>query len=130
MSYIAIVDYGAGNLMSVHNSLDFLGYENKIADTAEDLERAAGVILPGVGAFPDAMDALYASGLTGAVLEAARKKPFLGICLACRCCSRARMRYAPVPGSACCRDVSRASQPRSSCRKSAGTHSTSCSRTQ
>lgn len=81
MSYIAIVDYGAGNLMSVHNSLDFLGYENKIADTAEDLERAAGVILPGVGAFPDAMDALHASGLTGAVLEAAREKPFLGICL-------------------------------------------------
>ena len=33
MSYIAIVDYGAGNLMSVHNSLDFLGYDNKIAST-------------------------------------------------------------------------------------------------
>lgn len=43
MSYIAIVDYGAGNLMSVHNSLDFLGYENKIADTPEVIERAAGV---------------------------------------------------------------------------------------
>ena len=81
MSYIAIVDYGAGNLMSVHNSLDFLGYENKIADTPEVIERAAGVILPGVGAFPDAMDALHASGLTDAVLEAARTKPFLGICL-------------------------------------------------
>ena len=81
MSYIAIVDYGAGNLMSVHNSLDFLGYENKIADTAEVIERAAGVILPGVGAFPDAMDALHASGLTDAVLEAAKAKPFLGICL-------------------------------------------------
>ena len=81
MSYIAIVDYGAGNLMSVHNSLDFLGYENKIAETAEVIERAAGVILPGVGAFPDAMDALHASGLTDAVLQAAKEKPFLGICL-------------------------------------------------
>lgn len=81
MSYIAIVDYGAGNLMSVHNSLDFLGYENKIAASPEVIEQAAGVILPGVGAFPDAMDALHASGLTDAVLEAARKKPFLGICL-------------------------------------------------
>ncbi len=81
MSYIAIVDYGAGNLMSVHNSLDFLGYENKIADTPEVIERAAGVILPGVGAFPDAMDALHASGLTDAVLQAAKEKPFLGICL-------------------------------------------------
>lgn len=81
MSYIAIVDYGAGNLMSVHNSLDFLGYENKIAALPEVIEQAAGVILPGVGAFPDAMDALHASGLTDAVLEAAKKKPFLGICL-------------------------------------------------
>lgn len=81
MSYIAIVDYGAGNLMSVHNSLDFLGYENKIAASSEVIEQAAGVILPGVGAFPDAMDALHASGLTDAVLEAAKKKPFLGICL-------------------------------------------------
>ncbi|MDY3618660.1 imidazole glycerol phosphate synthase subunit HisH [Agathobaculum sp.] len=81
MSYIAIVDYGAGNLMSVHNSLDFLGYDNKIACTAEDIERAAGVILPGVGAFPDAMRALAASGLTAAVKCAAAEKPFLGICL-------------------------------------------------
>ena len=81
MSYIAIVDYGAGNLMSVHNSLDFLGYENKIAASPEVIEQAAGVILPGVGAFPDAMDALHASGLTDAVLEAAKSKPFLGICL-------------------------------------------------
>ena len=81
MSYIAIVDYGAGNLMSVHNSLDFLGYENKIAASPEVIEQAAGVILPGVGACPDAMDALHASGLTDAVLEAAKKKPFLGICL-------------------------------------------------
>ena len=81
MSYIAIVDYGAGNLMSVHNSLDFLGYENKIAASPAVIEQAGGVILPGVGAFPDAMDALHASGLTDAVLEAARTKPFLGICL-------------------------------------------------
>ncbi len=81
MGYIAIVDYGAGNLMSVHNSLDFLGYENKVADTPAVIDGAAGVILPGVGAFPDAMDALHASGLTDAVLRAAKEKPFLGICL-------------------------------------------------
>ena len=81
MGYIAILDYGAGNLMSVHNSLDFLGYENKVADTPAVIDGAAGVILPGVGAFPDAMDALHASGLTDAVLRAAKEKPFLGICL-------------------------------------------------
>ena len=81
MGYIAIVDYGAGNLMSVHNSLDFLGYENKIADTPEAIAGAAGVILPGVGAFPDAMEALASSGLRAAVDQAAAEKPFLGICL-------------------------------------------------
>ena len=81
MGYIAIVDYGAGNLMSVHNTLDYLGYENKIAASADVIENAAGVILPGVGAFPDAMAALTDSGLTEAVLKAAKEKPFLGICL-------------------------------------------------
>lgn len=81
MSYIAIVDYGAGNLMSVRNSLDYLRYKSQIADSPAAIERATGVILPGVGAFPDAMDALHASGLTGAVLAAAKSKPFLGICL-------------------------------------------------
>ena len=74
MGYIAIVDYGAGNLMSVHNTLDFLGYENKVASTGEVIENA-------VGAFPDAMAALTGSGLTDAVLKAAETKPFLGICL-------------------------------------------------
>lgn len=81
MRYIAIVDYGAGNLMSVRNSLDFLGYKNEIARTPEEIAQAAGVILPGVGAFPDAMDALHTSGLTDAVVAAAKEKPFLGICL-------------------------------------------------
>lgn len=81
MRYIAIVDYGAGNLMSVRNSLDFLGYKNEIARTPEDIAQAAGVILPGVGAFPDAMDALHTSGLTNAVIAAAKEKPVLGICL-------------------------------------------------
>ena len=82
MSYIAIVDYGAGNLMSVHNSLDFLGYENKIADTPEVIERAAGVILPGVGAFGDAYARLEECGLVDVLLSQARSgKPMLGICL-------------------------------------------------
>ena len=81
MGYIAIVDYGAGTLMSVHNTLDYLGYENKIAASADVIENAAGVILPGVGAFPDAMAALTDSSLTEAVLKAAKEKPFLGICL-------------------------------------------------
>jgi glutamine amidotransferase len=81
MSYIAIIDYGAGNLRSVQNTLDFLGFANQIADTPQVIEQAAGVILPGVGAFPDAMQALHDSGLYEATLDAGRHKPFLGICL-------------------------------------------------
>lgn len=81
MGYIAIIDYGAGNLMSVHNSLHFLGYESKIADTPDKIKQSQGVILPGVGAFPDAMEALQNSGLLQTVLEAAKEKPFLGVCL-------------------------------------------------
>ena len=65
MGYIGIVDYGAGNLMSVSNSLNFLGLENKIVTTPELMEGASGIILPGVGAFPDAMQALEESGAGG-----------------------------------------------------------------
>ncbi|MFQ9871961.1 MAG: hypothetical protein ACLRVT_02740 [Oscillospiraceae bacterium] len=76
MGYLAVVDYGAGNLMSVCKALDFIGCENWIAHTARELEDAAGVILPGVGAFSDAMQALGKSGLREPVLAAARQKPF------------------------------------------------------
>ena len=84
--------------MSVHNSLDFLGYENRIADTPAVIEQAAGVILPGVGAFPDAMDALHASGLTDAVLQAAKEKPFLGICLGMQMLFEASDEVRPCKG--------------------------------
>lgn len=78
---IGIVDYGAGNLMSVSKALDFLGLENKIVTTPDLMEQASGIILPGVGAFPDAMQALAESGLTQSLIEAAKTRPFLGICL-------------------------------------------------
>lgn len=78
---IAIIDYGAGNLFSVKNALDFLGFENKITASADDLRAADRLILPGVGAFPDAMRKLGESGLIGVIKEEASKKPLLGICL-------------------------------------------------
>ncbi len=81
MGYIGIVDYGAGNLMSVSKALDYLGLENQIITTPEQMDGAAGIILPGVGAFPDAMQALEQSGLTESLIRAAKTKPFLGICL-------------------------------------------------
>ena len=78
---IAIIDYGAGNLFSVKNALDFLGFENQITASADDLRSADRLILPGVGAFPDAMRMLGESGLIGVIKEEVQKKPLLGICL-------------------------------------------------
>ncbi|WP_124098775.1 imidazole glycerol phosphate synthase subunit HisH [Ruminococcus sp. Marseille-P6503] len=78
---IAVIDYGAGNIFSVKNALDYLGYENKLTNRKEDLERADSIILPGVGAFPWAMNMLSLSGLIGTIREQSQVKPFLGICL-------------------------------------------------
>ena len=79
--YIAIVDYGVGNLKSVSNAFAYLGEETRITRDSQELERADGIILPGVGAFPDAVNKLRASGLESCVLEQGQKKPVLGICL-------------------------------------------------
>lgn len=79
---IAVIDYGAGNLFSVKNALDFLGFESRVTSSAGDLIAADRLILPGVGAFPAAMEKLKASGLVPAILEeAGKKKPLLGICV-------------------------------------------------
>lgn len=78
---IAIIDYGAGNLFSVKNALDYLGIENIITNKADDLKRADKMILPGVGAFPDAMRMLKESGLVDVIKDEATRKPLLGICL-------------------------------------------------
>ena len=77
----AIIDYGAGNLFSVKNALDYLGIENKVTKKAEDLRAADRLILPGVGAFPDAMRMLRETGLVEVIKEEVQKKPLLGICL-------------------------------------------------
>ncbi|GIP34277.1 imidazole glycerol phosphate synthase subunit HisH [Paenibacillus sp. J2TS4] len=79
---IAIIDYGMGNLHSVSKAVERLGYEAEVISDAERLSLADGAILPGVGAFGDAMRELRSSGLSEAVLDYARSgKPLLGICL-------------------------------------------------
>lgn len=78
---IGIIDYGAGNLFSLKNALDFLGLSNIITSSAEEIREADELILPGVGAFPDAMRMLEHSGLTETIIEEAGRKPLLGICL-------------------------------------------------
>lgn len=81
MGYTAIVDYGVGNLKSVANAMAYLGLESRVTGDAGALERADAVILPGVGAFPDAAERLRETGLDRAILAQAEKKPILGICL-------------------------------------------------
>lgn len=78
---IAIIDYGAGNLFSVQNALNYLGLENKITSDKQEIIEADRLILPGVGAFGDAMEMLNNSGLVDIVKKEAVTKPFLGICL-------------------------------------------------
>ncbi len=78
---IAIVDYGAGNIFSVKNALDYLGLESHLVSDSDSIKNSDAVILPGVGAFPSAMKMLENSGLISTIKEQAKIKPFLGICL-------------------------------------------------
>ena len=79
---IVIIDYGMGNLSSVKNALNFLGLESKISSDEEDIRNANALILPGVGAFPDAMENIEKLSLDNIIKEeVAKNKPLLGICL-------------------------------------------------
>lgn len=79
---IAVLDYGAGNLQSVVKAFQFIGCETAVTSVPSCLEGADAAVLPGVGAFGDAMGRLKNSGLEKPVLDFIRSgKPFLGICL-------------------------------------------------
>ena len=79
---IAIIDYDAGNIKSVEKALDYLGAEVLVTREPEKILQADGVILPGVGAFGDAMAKLHEYGLVSVIRECVEKNiPFLGICL-------------------------------------------------
>ena len=79
---IGIIDYGMGNLQSVQNALSFIGVESFISSDIDELAEAEKIILPGVGAFKDAVELIRDKGLDG-FLEGVKKehKPLLGICL-------------------------------------------------
>ena len=83
MTDIAVVDYGMGNLRSVAKALQHVAPERSIVISADPavIRAAARVVLPGQSAMPDCIRSLDASGLREVVLEAARTRPFLGICL-------------------------------------------------
>ena len=79
---VAVIDYGAGNLHSVKNALDFLGAKSIITKNKDEILSADHIILPGVGSFGDAMECINNSGLTDTIRKAADgSRPFLGICL-------------------------------------------------
>ncbi len=79
---IGIIDYGAGNLRSVQNAFDYLGAKTQIVREAENLTKFDRILLPGVGAFGEAMSKIRALNLDVALREfIASGKPFLGICL-------------------------------------------------
>lgn len=78
---IALIDYGAGNLYSLCNSLGAIGAPFTVTRDRGEIQRAQSVILPGVGAFGDAMKKLAQCGLIDVLKIEAEKKPLLGICL-------------------------------------------------
>ena len=79
---IAIIDYDAGNIKSVQKAINLLGEETVLTREREDILAADKVILPGVGAFGDAMEKLERFGLVQVIKEVVEKgTPFLGICL-------------------------------------------------
>lgn len=79
---IAIIDYGVGNLFSLQSSLRFIKADVVVTSDAAEIQKAEKILLPGVGAFGDAMAKLQDSGLAEVVKKEAQKgKPLLGICL-------------------------------------------------
>ena len=79
---IAVIDYGVGNLFSLVSSLKYIGLDTKLTNDIEEIKNAKGIILPGVGAFRDAIGNLEKYGLKETLISEAKKgKPFLGICL-------------------------------------------------
>lgn len=79
---IAIIDYGMGNIHSVQKALERMGASVKVTNKPQEIARAEKVVLPGVGAFDDAMSELKKQGLIDAIKDFVKSgKPFLGICL-------------------------------------------------
>ena len=82
MSFLALIDYGMGNLMSVSKALEYVGGTVRLVRTPAEAAGAAGIILPGVGAFGDGMAHLTEAGFVPFLREkAAAGTPMLGICL-------------------------------------------------
>jgi glutamine amidotransferase len=96
---ISIIDYGAGNLRSVEKAVKYLGYDCEITCDKDIILASDRVILPGVGAFGDAMEKLHTYGLVEVIHECVKKEiPFLGICLGLQLMFESSEESPGVPG--------------------------------
>ena len=104
---IPIIDYGVGNLFSLKSSLAQLGQDTVVTADPDTIRKADRRILPGVGAFGDAMDKLVATGLVPVIRAEAEKKPLLGICLGMQLLFEKSYEYGErtglglIPGEVC-----------------------------
>ena len=104
---IAIIDYGVGNLFSLKSSFAQLGQDTVVTADPDTIRKADRLILPGVGAFGDAMDKLVATGLVPVIRAEAEKKPLLGICLGMQLLFEKSYEYGEhtglglIPGEVC-----------------------------
>ncbi len=95
---IAIVDYGAGNLVSVKKAFDWIGQDCAVVSTPEQIRGSSRIVLPGVGHFSSTA-ALARSGLQDAILEAIRSGiPFLGICVGMQWMYSGSLESSTTPG--------------------------------
>ncbi|HAN21614.1 MAG: imidazole glycerol phosphate synthase, glutamine amidotransferase subunit [Clostridiales bacterium GWF2_36_10] len=79
---IAIINYGVGNLFSISRSFEYIGLESIITDNVTEIKNASHIVLPGVGAFGDAINKLTSTGLIPTLDDCVKKgTPFLGVCL-------------------------------------------------
>ncbi|MEE3328652.1 MAG: imidazole glycerol phosphate synthase subunit HisH [Myxococcota bacterium] len=96
---VALVDYGSGNLRSVAKALERSGLTVVRASSPAEVDAADGVVLPGAGAFRDALDHLRAHGLDEAVLSAVSDgRPYLGLCLGLQVLFEEGDEHGPLPG--------------------------------
>jgi glutamine amidotransferase len=97
---IAIIDYGMGNVRSLMNAFEYVGEDAVVTRDLEELEAADRLVLPGVGAFGDAMAAIRANGLQDPLTRLAMevKKPILGVCLGMQLFARTSLEHGEHEG--------------------------------